>query len=411
MEKEEFDKHIDNLNLQYPKGLEWAKSITELKPYKPHGKSRDYTYMPVFKSPIELCCLEDKEVYRVIPRYPDIMVNRSSKIRSVKDCVIKIQTLHAIYRRIRVMPLKDGYMETKPVHALVALAWCDNDDYVTKNVVDHKDEDKLNNIASNLQWLTNAHNVARSANNGVEYRWIMKNLRTGLVTRFMTLTEVGNYLEMNKNSFSAERCPTVIKRKTGGYLLEDRSNFKGWRLEDKYDTYGEKYRYEIDGKRYTYIRDIVKEYNLPAYDALQSEKTVKKLLNMGVNIKMLDEQCNTIHMKHLESGEVKRFKNRKEVREFLGVGKAVVATRFDYRIGLPLKGWLIKNCYEPWPIVKDAPKNTNSKVLLKKDDKTHTFSSIREASRFLNIDKRILTQRLNTNKTTNGFIAILSSDT
>jgi hypothetical protein len=411
MEKEEFDKHIDNLNLQYPKGLEWAKNITELKPYKPHGKSRDYPYMPVFKTPIELCCLEDKEVYRVIPRYPDIMVSESSKIRSVSTCRLIQTSLNGLYTSINVCPLKDGSLSSKSVHVLVAMAWCDNDDYVIKNVVDHKDENKLNNVASNLQWVSQSHNIGLTFNSRIEYRWIMKNLRTGLVTRFMTLTEVGDYLKMNKNNFSAERCPTIIKRNTGGYLLEDRSNFKGWRLEDKYDTYGEKYRYEIDGKKYTYMRDIVKEYGLPAYDALQSEKTVKKLLDMGVNIKMLDKQCNTVHMKHLESGEVKRFKNRKEVREFLGVGKGVVATRFDYRIGLPLKGWLIKNCYEPWPTVKDAPKNTNNKVLLKKDDKTYTFSSIREASRFLNISRKILTSRLNTNETTNGFMAILSSDT
>lgn len=44
------------------------------------------------------------------------------------------------------------------VHRIVALTWVKNDDPVHKTEVNHKDEDKENNEASNLEWCTRKYN-------------------------------------------------------------------------------------------------------------------------------------------------------------------------------------------------------------------------------------------------------------
>ena len=56
-----------------------------------------------------------------------------------------------------VMLSKDGKAKSLRVHRLVATAFVPNPDRL--NCVNHKDGDKLNNSASNLEWCTHRHNT------------------------------------------------------------------------------------------------------------------------------------------------------------------------------------------------------------------------------------------------------------
>lgn len=44
------------------------------------------------------------------------------------------------------------------IHRLVAMAYCENDDPQNKREVNHKDENKENNEATNLEWCTRKYN-------------------------------------------------------------------------------------------------------------------------------------------------------------------------------------------------------------------------------------------------------------
>lgn len=53
----------------------------------------------------------------------------------------------------------NGYVKTLPVHRLVALTFVPNNDPDTLIMVNHKDEDKHNNNADNLEWCTAKYNA------------------------------------------------------------------------------------------------------------------------------------------------------------------------------------------------------------------------------------------------------------
>lgn len=76
---------------------------------------------------------------------------------------------------LRVLPDKKGYLRLRctierkklcfKVHRLVAEHFIDNPD--GKSQVNHKDANKTNNRASNLEWVTNAENAHHAIENGL----------------------------------------------------------------------------------------------------------------------------------------------------------------------------------------------------------------------------------------------------
>lgn len=63
---------------------------------------------------------------------------------------------------LRVCLCRDGKTFFKLIHRLVAEAFVPNDDPEHKTEADHIDEDKTNNRADNLQWLSHTDNVRKS---------------------------------------------------------------------------------------------------------------------------------------------------------------------------------------------------------------------------------------------------------
>lgn len=61
----------------------------------------------------------------------------------------------------------NGHRKMHKVHRLVARAFVENDDPENKTVVNHKDGDKLNNNAKNLEWVTVRENNQHSQDTGL----------------------------------------------------------------------------------------------------------------------------------------------------------------------------------------------------------------------------------------------------
>lgn len=60
-----------------------------------------------------------------------------------------------------------GGKHTIAVHKLVALAFCDG--YKDGLCVNHKDGNKLNNMASNLEWVTHSENIKHAFATGLKF--------------------------------------------------------------------------------------------------------------------------------------------------------------------------------------------------------------------------------------------------
>lgn len=163
---------------------------------------------------------EEKEIFREIDGFPDYEISNIGIVCSFKGK----------YPRIR-KPRKDqdGYLQvilhiggkrvTKKVHRLVAEAFVPNPE--NKPEVNHIDEDKENNVAENLEWVTHRENV----NHGTGIRRSTE-ARSKAVVQYTT---DGVFIAEYPSTREAERVTGIDhssichvcrgKRKTaGGYL-------------------------------------------------------------------------------------------------------------------------------------------------------------------------------------------------
>ena len=84
-----------------------------------------------------------------------IAIRKNGRKMPVKERILKPEILHNGYLRVKLYD-SSGKMKKFLVHRLVCEAFCENPE--NKPCVNHIDENKTNNKASNLEWCTVAEN-------------------------------------------------------------------------------------------------------------------------------------------------------------------------------------------------------------------------------------------------------------
>lgn len=98
--------------------------------------------------------------YRQCPKpFSHYAASSSGKIVGSRGKVLTTIINSAGYENVSVRK-DNGELTTTTVQHLVALAWLPNPQHLSD--VDHKDDDKLNNAVSNLQWLSHRDNLVKS---------------------------------------------------------------------------------------------------------------------------------------------------------------------------------------------------------------------------------------------------------
>ena len=140
------------------------------------------------------------------------------------------------------VPTKQGYLRVligkrlRLVHRLVAEAFLENED--GKPCVNHKDGNKANNRAENLEWVTHKENSKHAYNNGLLTSEISEKCREASLTvkrkRVCQYDQNGNFLNEFTSLTEAQRRTGVNRNLITKCLIGERKTCGGfvWKSKD-----------------------------------------------------------------------------------------------------------------------------------------------------------------------------------
>ena len=145
---------------------------------------------------------------------------------------------------LRVNLCKNGKQKTRFIHRLVAGAFVPNPNGYSE--INHRDENKVNNYANNLEWCTREHNVnhgtliERSAQTRSK-KVKATNIETNEVITFNSTVEAGR--KGYNQGGVAKACRGVYKGRAGKLVGGDGRTYKGYRWNTTRRTNHETSRY------------------------------------------------------------------------------------------------------------------------------------------------------------------------
>lgn len=145
---------------------------------------------------------KEKEIWREIDGFPDYEVSNLGRVCSFKGKYPRIRKLCKHPKGyLYVILCTDGKNVGKRVHRLVAEAFIPNPE--SKPHVNHIDEDKLNNVAENLEWVTCMENN----NHGTRNKKVAMRLGKAVVQ----YTTDGVFMAEYSSIHEAERVTGIAK--------------------------------------------------------------------------------------------------------------------------------------------------------------------------------------------------------
>lgn len=151
---------------------------------------------------------------KIISEFPAYLVYENGDIFSTKTNKFLKPWEHAGYYYVTLR--KDGKSYNKSVHRIVAKYFIPN--LSNYPVVNHKDENKLNNDVSNLEWCTYRYNLMYGENAPSNNIKIAQELRNRRVIQFSLSGEkINEYLSLKEASKRTNTIYTSISKCCAGF--------------------------------------------------------------------------------------------------------------------------------------------------------------------------------------------------
>lgn len=158
-----------------------------------------------------------EEIWKDITHYEGLyQVSNLGRVRTVATGKIKVQSDNGKgYQKVNLW--KNGKGRNEYVHRLVALAFIPNPEKLPQ--VNHKDEDKANNFADNLEWCDNSYNNSYGTKIERQVETMLNNGKTCF--KVAKCDSEGNIINTYRSMREAERENGMANSALSAYFINN----------------------------------------------------------------------------------------------------------------------------------------------------------------------------------------------
>lgn len=299
--------------------------------------------------------------FKIIPGYEFYGVDYVGNVKSFERNIILSTYLLNGY--LVVDTYRGSLTTTLPVHRAVALAWVNNPNPLHFTIVNHKDGNALNNYYCNLEWTNYIGNNNHAINNGLRNDNIsckVREFQTGNVFHFNSMSQAAIFMGLPKDAPIERLYPKMFgKLISGQYEFRFLNDPTPWFYESRTEMIQpSRYMVNVSNNDGTVNevysnRKLIKDYNL--YKA--PNKSIDGLVSFA------NEIYNDKTFSYRDSYSENRFRITRQTKE----SKAV-------------------------------------EITARKNNECLSFNSLTKCAYHFNVDRSTIFNRLNNNKTLNGWI-------
>jgi hypothetical protein len=218
-------------------------------------------------------------IYRIVPNFTQYAVSCDGKVLELatldeRKPILNLKRHSAVveYPSVYIYCAEKSNYKYIYIHRLVAMAWCKNNDYLLRPIVNHIDGNKQNYHYKNLEWCSYSENSIHAIKYGLRGDGIkckIRNFLNGEIRNFNSLSEANIYMGynticINRRNFYKIKS-RLIKNKYEIKLEDDNTP---WFYENKTEKV-KNGRYVInvineagESKYFSDTREFIKEYGL-----------------------------------------------------------------------------------------------------------------------------------------------------
>lgn len=357
-------------------------------------------------------CVKNK--YRLIPCFTNYAISKDGEVLDIgNDKIIKPRYYTGSYVYVYIYNPDRGHSCDISIHRLVALAWIHNDDLFNKVIVNHKNGNKHNYHKSNLEWTTYSYNNKHAFDNGLRTDNIpckIRDQRDGEVVIFNTSTEACFYMGIDRTNLTAllNRQPGKLINKYWEFKLQNDNTPWFYSIHTKIE-YG---RYLI-----SVIDENGIEISYPGISALLRGLNISVMRGWSINrvIERLKIERSNLTITTIDSHTTGPYQAKRISDSKIFENKTIRGLAFDLKLSFDIirsgirskdnhssNGYLFRNKSKaPWS--NTFTKYKGSKKCIQATNgitkEVINFESLRKTARYFQVDRSLIKQRLDTNKT------------
>lgn len=353
--------------------------------------------------------------YRMVPGYTHLAANAYGNIHEItRDGTLGKELKPTVSKGYLVV---NGYnpefkkRKSLLVHRLVALAWCRNNDFANKFIVNHKDGNKLNPNYRNLEWCSFTENAVHAISVDLREDNIncrVRDVKTGEITNYHSIGSMFDAIGAKRVTVNE------LEKAKKGHLLKKRYEVRldgddtPWFYEEnKIQKRAGRYIITITNpqgevKKFYDVRDVVREYKLwnMSWSVEMIQREIPKRLP-GSTVDIEDTMTlSEIEAYQVDTGKITTYESMRDASRKIGIQFSSIRTCVRTSETKVIQGYAFRS-------KSDKPWNTNftipvePKCILATNEETKEtikFKSMREAAKYLKVDRSVIKHRLENDK-------------